>query len=30
MQGENIFSEFDPEKVAVVPGAASAARQPKN
>jgi len=26
MQGENIFSEFDPEKVAIVPGAASAAR----
>lgn len=30
MQGENIFSEFDPEKVAIVPGAASAARQPKS
>lgn len=29
MQGENIFSEFDPEKAAIVPGAASAARQPK-
>ena len=30
MHRENIFREFDPEKMAIVPGAASAARQPKH